>query len=408
MALEMAGSQDGSGIGSKLSAMFSGGSSKSASHLSGKRNVFSELYLSQLIPAALLVIVGIVTIYSASLTIAEANFPRHLIGIALGIIVAAVIWRYDYRALANMSTALLVIDCVLMLLPKVPGLGYSAKGMTGWVQLPLVHLRFQPSEIAKLVTIFLMASVAAQFNGKIESFRDYVRVCATLCVPFGLILVLPDLGTGLIILFIGATIIVCAGARRSWVLVTIALIVVGATVVVASSMIDGLPHILKEYQLNRLIVFIDPSVDPSGDGYNLQQAKIAVGSGGILGKGFGNATQAANGFLPEAQTDFVFALFAEQFGFVGSLVLLGLYAWMIFSTILLAMRMDSPFSKLVLVGCVAMWSFQVLENVGMCIGIMPITGIPLPFISFGSSSMVAQVASVGIVQSVWKHRQKSA
>lgn len=408
MALEMADAKGGTGIVAGLGTFFSGGPSKSGSRLSGKRNVFSDLYLSQLIPAALLIIVGIVTIYSASLTISEANFPKHLIGIAIGIVAAAVVWRYDYRALANMSTVLLVIDCVLMLLPKVPGLGYSAKGMTGWVQIPLIHQTLQPSEFAKLVTIFLMASVAAQFNGKISSLRDYVRVCATLCLPFGLILLLPDLGTGLIILVIGATIIVCAGAKRNWVLVTIALIVIGATLVVSTSMIDGLPHILKEYQLNRLIVFVDPSVDPTGDGYNLQQAKIAVGSGGILGKGLGNATQAGNGFLPEAQTDFVFALFAEQFGFVGSIVMLGLFAWMIFSTIILAMKMDSTFSKLVLVGCVAMWTFQVLEEVGMCIGIMPITGIPLPFISFGSSSMVAQIISVGIVQSVWRHRQKSA
>jgi len=408
MAREMAGAKDGAGIVASIGAFFTGGSPKSGSHLSGKRNVFSDLYLSQLIPAALLVIVGIVTIYSASLSISDANFPKHLIGIALGIIVATVVWRYDYRALANMSTALLIIDCVLMLLPRVPGLGYSAKGMTGWVQIPLVHMTFQPSEIAKLVTIFLMASVTAQFNGKIDSLRDYARVCATLLLPFALILLLPDLGTGLIILVIGATIIICAGAKRSWVLVTIALVVVGATLVVVTSMIDGLPHILKEYQLNRLIVFIDPSVDPTGDGYNLQQAKIAVGSGGIFGKGFGNATQAGNGFLPEAHTDFVFALFAEQFGFVGSIVMLGLFAWMIFSTIILATKVDSTFSKMVLVGCVAMWSFQVLENVGMCIGIMPITGIPLPFISFGSSSMVAQITSVGIVQSVWRHRQKSA
>ena len=122
----------------------------------------------------------------------------------------------------------------------------------------------------------------------------------------------------------------------------------------------------------------------------------------------GNATQAGNGFLPEAHTDFVFALYAEQFGFVGCVVLLGLFAWMIFATILLAMRIDAPFGKLVLVGCAALWTFQVLENVGMCIGIMPITGIPLPFISFGSSSMLTQLICVGIVQSVWRHRQKAA
>lgn len=190
-------------------------------------------------------------------------------------------------------------------------------------------------------------------------------------------------------------------------LVTIALIVVGATVVVVSSSVDGLPHLLKQYQLNRLIVFVDPSVDPTGDGYNLQQAKIAVGSGGLFGKGIGNASQAGSGFLPEAHTDFVFALLAEEFGFVGSLALLVLFGLMILSTVSLAMRCDNNFGKLVLVGVVAMWSFQVLENVGMCIGIMPITGIPLPFVSFGSSSMITQLASMGLVQSVWLHRTQA-
>ena len=182
----------------------------------------------------------------------------------------------------------------------------------------------------------------------------------------------------------------------------------GASLVVVTSLTPGLPHVLKQYQLNRLIVFVDPSVDPTGDGYNLTQAKIAVGSGGFFGKGIGNATQSGQGFLPEAHTDFVFALMAEEFGFVGSTVLLGLFGWMLFATISLAQRVDSPFAKLVLVGIVAMWSFQLLQNVGMCIGIMPITGIPLPFVSFGSSSMVAQLMSVGMVQSIWRHRPKAA
>ena len=186
------------------------------------------------------------------------------------------------------------------------------------------------------------------------------------------------------------------------------MLVAVVTLVVATSLIPGIPHILKDYQIKRLTVFVDPSIDPSGDGYNLQQAKIAVGSGGLFGKGAGNATQASGRFLPEAHTDFVFALFAEEFGFVGSLIMLALFAWMIFSTVLLAMRLDNPFAKLTLVGCVAMWTFQMLQNIGMCIGIMPITGIPLPFISFGSTSMIAQILAVGVVQSVWRHRQKSA
>jgi rod shape determining protein RodA len=173
------------------------------------------------------------------------------------------------------------------------------------------------------------------------------------------------------------------------------------------SMTPGMPHPLKQYQLNRLIVFADPSVDPAGDGYNLQQAKIAVGSGGLLGKGIGHATQAGSGFLPEAHTDFVFALLAEEFGFVGSVLLLALFGGLIFSTIILANKIESPFGKLVLVGCATMWSFQLLQNVGMCIGIMPITGIPLPFVSFGSSSMLVQITAVGMVQSVWHHKLKA-
>ncbi len=387
-------------------ARFGGGTRRAAhSRVSGKGGRLDHLYLSQLIPALLTVIVGIVTIWSASLTISDANFVSYLAGIALGLTVAFVIWRYDYRALSNMTVALFVLTCALFLLPKVPGVGWEAKGMVGWAKIG--PIRFQPSEPAKVAVIFLMASAAAQYNGKIEAFRDYARLCATLLVPLVMILSY-DLGTGLIIFVIGAAIIICSGAPRRWVIVTIALIVGVAAFVVITSMIEGLPHILKAYQLKRLTVFMDPASDTSGDGYNLLQAKIAVGSGGFFGKGVGNATQAAGGFLPEAHTDFVFALFAEEFGFLGSIVLLSLFAWMIFSTILLAMKMESAFSKLVLVGCVAMWTFQVLENVGMCIGMMPITGIPLPFVSYGSSSMITQLASVGVVQSVWRHRQKAA
>ena len=363
------------------------------------------LYLPQLVPALLIVVASVVNMWSCAQALENANFVNHLAGIALGIVAAAIVWRYDYRALANMTGVLFVLACFLMVMPKIPGLGVEAKGMVGWVALGPV--RFQPSEPAKLVVIFLMASVCAQYNGKVESFRDYVRMCGTLLVPLLLIMV-TDLGTGLMIFFAGAPMIICSGAPRRWVIGTSALVGCGAAFVVVTSSIDGLPHILKEYQLKRLTVFIDPYGSDSESAYNLIQAMVAVGSGGFLGKGFGNASQALSGFLPEAHTDFIFATFAEQFGFLGSVLLLGLFAWMIVSTVLLAMRTESTFARLVLVGCAALWTFQVLENVGMCIGIMPITGIPLPFMSYGSSSMVSQLAAVGIVQSVWRHRQKAA
>lgn len=373
------------------------------------RATFSDgFYLPQLVPALLIIAFGAVVIWSASLNIADANFPRHMVGIGLGLITAEVVRRYDYRALSNMSTALAVLDALLMISPRIPGLGVYAMGMTGWVRVPLIGFTFQPSEPAKIVTIFLMSSLGAQYNGKIDELKDYVKLCAMLCVPFLLILVQPDLGTGLIILVVGASIIICSGARASWVLATIALIVAVAAFAIVTSMVPGMPHLLKEYQLNRLIVFVDPTVDPSGNGYNLQQSKIAVGAGGLLGKGIGNASQSGTGFLPEAHTDFVFALLAEEFGFVGSAALLLLFGWMILSTISLAQRLDQPFAKLVLAGVATMWSFQLLQEVGMCIGIMPITGIPLPFVSFGSSSMIAQCMGIGAVQSVWAHRTKLA
>lgn len=368
----------------------------------------TSVMTAQLIAAVGLVIFGIVVMYTASLSMPKVSFTRHIAGIILGGAGAAFLWKYDYRSLARMSLALLIIDIILMIMPIIPGMGVQAKGLTGWVKIPFVGLRFQPSELAKIVTILLMSSLGAAYNGKISTLKDYVKLCGVLSIPFLLILLQPDLGTGLIVLVVGASIIIFSGAKRSWVLVTIAGLVCVATLVVITSTIDGIPHILKQYQLNRLMVFVDSTLDPSGYGYNLQQAKIAVGSGGLWGKGIGGASQAGSGFLPEAHTDFVFALLAEEFGFVGSSVLLGLFALMIFSTISCTKRIENQFGKLILIGVATMWLFQLLQNVGMCIGIMPITGIPLPFISFGSSSMVAQLLAVGLVQSVWAHVPKAA
>ena len=398
----------GAGFGSVVSSLFGGDAGKqpgsARARVPGHRGLLGDIYWLNLIPALLLMAYGLVVVWSASLTNSEASLPRQAVGAALGLIAAAVIWRYDYRNLANMSTWLLVFVVLLMVSPRIPGIGVSAKGMTGWVKLG--PLRFQPAELGKLGVIFLMASLGAQFNGHIKEFKDYAKLCATLLVPFAAIMVQPDLGSGLIILVTGAWIIICSGARRDWVLITLGLVVIAAALIIFTSLNFGFP--LKEYQLNRLLVFVDPTRDTSGSGYNLMQAKIAVGSGGLFGKGLTGATQSAGGFLPENHTDFIFARLAEEFGFVGALGLFALYGWLIFSTIRLAMRLEAPFAKLVLSGVAAMWSYQLLQNVGMCIGIMPITGIPLPFISYGATSMVVQVAAVGIVQSVYHHRPKSA
>lgn len=355
-----------------------------------------------------LVAFGLVVVYSASLMTDSASVSRQAVGAGLGLALACAVCLYDYRRLSAAAWPLLLADCLLMLAPLVPGLGYDANGMTGWVKVPLTSLTFQTSELAKPVTVLLVASLAARYNGRIPRLADYLGLCGALAVPFGLILLQPDLGTGLVILVAGAAVIVVAGPRRSWVLATLGVLAAAvAVILLTDSVIDAAVgddrSIIKDYQMNRLLVFLNPEHDTSSAGYNLQQSLIAVGSGGLTGKGLGNATQAASGFLPEAHTDFVFALLSEEFGFVGAAGLLAGYLLLIFSSLRVAMRCEGLFGKLVVVGVVACWAFQIFENVGMCLSLMPITGIPLPFVSFGSSSMIAELATVGLVQSVAVH-----
>lgn len=364
-----------------------------------------------LVASVALVAYGALVIWTASLSISAASFSRHLLGIGLGAMLALFCWSRDWRGLSGLSTALLVLDLAIIFSPYIPGLSYNAKGMTGWIEIPGIHLTFQPVELAKIVTVFLVGGLGAQYNGHIDSVRDYVKLCGMLAVPFCAVVAAGDLGSGLVVFCSGALIIMMSGPKKEWVLSTIAVLIgLVALLLAADSVVDsivGHDTLIKQYQMNRLLVFLDPSSDTSGAAYNLQQSMIAVGSGGFFGKGIGAATQAAEGFLPEAHTDFVFALLSEEFGFVGALVLLGLFAFLIFSTIRVAHRSDSLFLQLACVGIVGMWTFQLLEEVGMCIGLMPITGIPLPFISFGSSSMLMQCAAVGIVQSIWRVGNKS-
>lgn len=355
-----------------------------------------------------LVAYGLVVVYSASLSIADASAPRQAVGAAAGIVAMLVAARLDFRRASGAVPVLFVVDCLLMVAPLIPFLSYDAKGITGWIQIPGLGLTFQTSELAKPVTILLMAALASRFGGRVTSLKGYICLCAVLAVPFALIMLQPDLGTGLVVLVSGAVVIVMAGPRRSWVLATVAILVaLVAVVLVTDSAIDAAVgddrSLIKDYQMNRLLVFLDPDHDASDAGYQLQQSLIAVGSGGLFGKGMGNATQATSGFLPEAHTDFAFALLSEEFGFAGAALLLALYLFLIFASLRIAQRCDILFGKLIVAGVAAMWTFQIFENVGMCLSLMPITGIPLPFISFGSSSMIAQLLTVGIVQSVCVH-----
>jgi len=346
-----------------------------------------------------LVAYGSVLVQSATSDMAAgpALFKRHLLGIALGLVAMFAAWAIDYRKLKNWIGPLVVLDVLLILSPRIPGLGDTAKGATSWLQIAGVRL-FQPSEPAKLVTIVIMAAVIASYRGEVKSARDVARVMGYLAVPLVLIMLQPDLGTGLVFIALTMGMLLIGGLRPRWFAV---FAVVG--VVVVGLVLQG--HLLEEYQEDRLLVFVDPGRDPLGAGYNLEQSKIAIGSGELTGKGLRLGTQGNLNFLPERHTDFIFSVLGEELGFLGGVLLLALYLALLVTALEIAASAPDLFGSLIVVGLMSMWLFQILENVGMTIGLMPITGIPLPFMSFGSSFMVTNLAGTGMLLSVWARRQ---
>ena len=361
-----------------------------------------------IVVAVLLVGYGLVVCWSATSTNADFSFSRQLTGVAGGLVAMAVLWRFDYRRLANMTMVFLVINVVLILSPHLPVIGVNAKGAQSWIK---IGMQVQPGEFAKVTVVLYAASLVARYGGTLDDAREYCKVLGLLLIPFLCIMTQPDLGTGLVYLFISAVTLVMGGAKPRYLIVTL---IAGILAIAAVFVIDEFLkyekspgvyeyRLLKNYQRSRLLVFLDPGGDTSGDGYNLAQAMIAIGSGGLFGKGLLNGTQATYGYLPEAPTDFIFCVLAEELGFVGVMALLALYVALIVVALRIARAADDLFGMLIVCAVVGMWLFQILENIGMTCGLMPITGIPLPFVSYGSSFMVVNFAMLGLIASVCTH-----
>lgn len=355
----------------------------------------------------LLVGYGLLVSYTATYGNPNYRFSRQVGGAVVGAVLMVLLWRLDYRQLSRYVTAFLVVNVVLILLPHVPLIGVNSNGALSWVRLG--PLTFQPGEFAKITVILMDAAVVARYRGHLDNLRDYCRALGIMVIPFLCILTQPDLGTGMVYLFIAFVALLMGGAAPRYLIGTVG-ILAGLVVLVFATdpildSIAGSDVGLKDYQRARLLVFMDPSYDPTGDGYNLQQAKIAIGSGGLFGKGFMNATQSTLGYLPESATDFVFCVLAEQFGFVGSIALLALYLALIVISIRIARGAGDRFGMIMVMCIVGMWCFQILENIGMDCGLMPITGIPLPFVSYGSSFMVVNFVCLGLIGSVWAHNR---
>lgn len=365
---------------------------------------FKYLNPSFLAVACALVLVGLLVQLSATSANSEYSFSRQAMGVAVGIVLFIVVSRIDYHVLGGLTTLFLVINVVLLLSPHLPVIGVEVKGAQSWVN---IGIQIQPGEFAKITVVLLAASIMARYGGRLDDLREYLKALGILAIPFICVMTQPDTGTGMVYLAISLFALIAGGANWKFIVGTVGIV---AALVVGLFLIDpvidslvGSDVLLKEYQRSRLLVFMDSSYDLSGEGYNLQQAKIAIGSGGLFGKGFIQATQSSLGFLPEAPTDFVFCVFAEEFGFVGALVLMALYIALIVVSLRIARNSNDLFGSIIVCCIVGMWLFQVLENIGMTCGLMPITGIPLPFMSYGSSFMLVNFVMLGLINSVWAH-----
>lgn len=359
--------------------------------------------------SVVLVVYGTIVVASATTGMegGRGMLIRHVAGVVVGIVALVILWAIDYTKFRAWQGPLIALGVFLLVSPRIPGLSGTAKGATSWLEVFGVRL-FQPSEPAKLIFIIVVASAIARYEGSIDRPRDVGRIMVYLLGAVALIMLQPDLGTGLVFVAITMIMLVAGGmkARYFAYLALASVLLVGGALAIDSTLdrMAGRDVALKDYQEDRLVIFLQPDRDPTGAGYNLAQAKIAIGSGGLTGKGLGSGTQSNLHFIPERHTDFIFAVLGEETGFAGAIALLGLYLALLVSALAVATSSRDLYGALIAVGIIGMWLFQILENVGMTVGMMPITGIPLPFVSFGSSAMVTNLAAIGLLLSVWSRR----
>ena len=366
-------------------------------------NPIRHLDPTLLISALALTAFGNLMVYSASSSRLrdQGLSPRYLLNrqmtfSLIGLAVMVVVATFNYRRLRAWAFPLYLGGLALLIAVLSP-LGASAKGAQRWINVGFFQL--QPSEFMKLAVLVALAYFLSERRGH-PAAGAVVGACALVLVPAVLIFKQPDLGTLLVLMALLLTMLVVGGTRARTMFVILLLGV--------SSVIGILhTHVLKDYQLARLTAFLDPSADKQRTGYNLDQARIAVGSGQLTGKGLFTGTQTNLDFVPEVQTDFIFTAVGEELGFVGSVVLLGLFAIFLWRGLRIAMLSKDLFGTMLAAGVVAMLAFQMFINIGMTIGVSPITGIPLPFVSYGGSSMITTYIATGLLLNVHMRRLNS-
>jgi rod shape determining protein RodA len=319
---------------------------------------------------------------------------RHVINIMIGLVLAYAVTVIDYRLLRAYTPILWGAGVLGLVIVLIPGLGAEINGAKAWIALP-GGFQIQPAELAKIAIIIGMSMILSERSHDSDgpTTRDVLQALTVAAIPVLLIILQPDMGTVLIISAAVVTIIAVSGVPARWVTGLLLIAVLGGFVAVKAG-------VVSEYQVNRLQTFVDPNADTQGAGYQLRQARITVGSGGLIGTGLFNGPQTNGRFVPEQQTDFIFTVAGEELGFIGSGAILILYLILLMRGFSIARRTSDPFGRLVCTGVIAWFAFQIFENIGMTLGLMPMTGVPLPFISYGGSSMFATLIGIGLLQNV--------
>lgn len=336
--------------------------------------------------------VGLVLIASATHTEAlrtGVNYfvQRQGLFLSVDVLLVILLLRLDYHVLKQVALPLYVITLILLL--GVMFFGHSTMGAQRWIRLgPVI---FQPSEFSKVFIIVCLAAFLDKQAGSLEHWKEYLPAGLFLLAPFVLVLRQPDLGTALVFGAIGFSMFWVCGFKTRWIAWMTGVLLCLSPLIW---------HFLHEYQRNRIRVFLNPELDPFGAGYHVIQSKIAIGSGLLLGKGWMQGTQSQLNFLPENHTDFIFAVAGEEFGFIGVVVILLLYLILIWRGLTIALNAEDRFGMLLATGITGMYLFHVLVNIGMTAGIMPVTGVPLPFLSYGVSSLTTNMLLAGLLLNI--------
>ena len=344
--------------------------------------------------AALLGAIGLIMAYSnsveqgQSLLDGSTTFVRGLMWTGIALIAFVIATAFDYKWLKTFAWPLYGLQIALLLGTLAIGTGVG--GSARWVSIG--PLQFQFSEIAKILMIVVLANYLGARQGKLTTLPSILGACVLVGPPWILVMAQPDLGTSLVLLAILGGMLFMSGASLRW-LAAIAITVLAALPFVWN-------NVLRDYQQQRILSFLEPSNDIQGAGWQIHQSQIAVGSGGWFGKGLTNGTQNQLNFLPVQESDFVAAIYLEELGFLGALLLLVLFAALLWRILVGGWRSKDPFGTMFAAGLASMILFQIVVNLGMVVGIMPITGIPLPFVSHGGASLISLAVGLGILQSI--------